>query len=57
MIAFIKQKMLSELFNTRKQRLTGMNEITLSLTSKRVFLVSELSQVFLEVKYTLLNHV
>lgn len=48
MIAFIKEKikMLTGLFDTRRQRLTGMSEITLSLTSKGVFLVSELSQIF-----------
>lgn len=55
-IAFIKEKvkMLVGLFGTRKHRLIGMDEVTLSLTCKGVFLVSELlAGVFLEVKHTL----
>lgn len=47
-IAFIKEKvkMLIGLFDTRKHGLIGMGEVTLSLTSKRVFIVSELLDFF-----------
>lgn len=45
--------MLISLFDTRKHRLIGMNEVTLSFTSKGDFLVSELLGFYLEVKHTL----
>lgn len=47
-IAFIKEKvkMFIGLFDTRKHRLIGMGEVTLSFTSKGVFLVSELLGFF-----------
>jgi len=57
-IAFIKEKvkMLVILFDTGKHRVIGMGEVTLSLTNKGVFLMSELLVLgffFLEVKHTL----